>query len=155
MAKHKVTIEYVDDKPNRVEAVVLSTQHNPDVEMSVLREEVKKHIIDKVIPQDLVDENTKYFINPSGSFVVGGSFGDSGTTGRKSFATRMADADGLAVAASRQKIQPRWIVRQRTIAGTSRKVLSLPAWRNGRKCKCRTRLEKRANQYCVDTFGTG
>ena len=81
--KAQVTIEYVDDKPNRVEAVVLSTQHNPDVEMSVLREEVKKHIIDKVIPQDLVDENTKYFINPTGRFVIGGPQGDSGLTGRK------------------------------------------------------------------------
>lgn len=81
--KAQVTIEYVDDKPSRVEAVVLSTQHNPDVEMSVLREEVKKHIIDKVIPQDLVDENTKYFINPTGRFVIGGPQGDSGLTGRK------------------------------------------------------------------------
>ena len=62
---------------------MLSTQHNPDVEMSVLREEVKKHIIDKVIPQDLVDENTKYFINPTGRFVIGGPQGDSGLTGRK------------------------------------------------------------------------
>lgn len=81
--KAQVTIEYVDDKPARVEAVVLSTQHNPDVEMEQLRADVKKFIIDEVIPSELVDENTKYFINPTGRFVVGGPHGDSGLTGRK------------------------------------------------------------------------
>ncbi len=81
--KAQVTVEYIDEKPARIEAVVLSTQHNPDVDMETLRAEVKKHIIDKVIPQNMVDENTKYFINPTGRFVIGGPQGDSGLTGRK------------------------------------------------------------------------
>ena len=81
--KAQVTVEYVDEKPARIQAVVLSTQHNPDIDIEVLRADVKKHIIDKVIPQNLVDSDTKYFINPTGRFVIGGPQGDSGLTGRK------------------------------------------------------------------------
>ena len=81
--KAQVTIEYVDDIPTRVQAVVLSTQHSPEVAMEQLRADVKKYIIDQVIPQNMVDSNTKYFINPTGRFVIGGPQGDSGLTGRK------------------------------------------------------------------------
>ena len=81
--KAQVTIEYVDDKPSRVDAIVLSTQHSADIDMEKLRADVKKQIIDVVIPKSLVDKDTKYFINPTGRFVIGGPQGDSGLTGRK------------------------------------------------------------------------
>ena len=81
--KAQVSVEYVDDKVNRIEAIVLSTQHNPDVDMDKLRKDVKKFVIDEVIPCELVDENTKIYINPTGRFVIGGPHGDSGLTGRK------------------------------------------------------------------------
>jgi S-adenosylmethionine synthetase len=81
--KSQVSVEYVDNKPKRIEAVVISTQHSPDVSTEDLRAEVQKHIIDFVVPADMVDERTKYHINPTGRFVVGGPHGDTGLTGRK------------------------------------------------------------------------
>jgi S-adenosylmethionine synthetase len=81
--KSQVSVEYVDDKPKRIEAVVISTQHCPDISIEDLREEVQKHIIDAVVPADMVDEQTRYHINPTGRFVVGGPHGDTGLTGRK------------------------------------------------------------------------
>jgi S-adenosylmethionine synthetase len=82
-AKSQVTIEYLDGKPTRVEAVVLSTQHSPEVDYEDLKEGVMEEIIKQVIPSDMVDSNTKYFINPTGRFVIGGPVGDCGVTGRK------------------------------------------------------------------------
>ncbi|MDE6276460.1 MAG: methionine adenosyltransferase [Clostridia bacterium] len=81
--KAQVTVEYVDDRVNRIDAIVLSTQHSPEVDMDTLRADVKKYIIDSVIPPHLMDANTKIYINPTGRFVVGGPQGDSGLTGRK------------------------------------------------------------------------
>jgi len=81
--KSQVSVEYVDHKPKRIEAVVISTQHSPDVSIEELRQEVKKHIIDPVVPSGMVDSQTKYHINPTGRFVVGGPHGDTGLTGRK------------------------------------------------------------------------
>ena len=81
--KSQVSVEYVDNKPKRIEAVVISTQHSPDISIEDLREEVQKHIIDVVVPAEMVDERTKYHINPTGRFVVGGPHGDTGLTGRK------------------------------------------------------------------------
>ncbi len=81
--KSQVTVEYVDDKPVRVDTVVISTQHSPDVEQETIYNDVLEHIIKKVIPAQLLDENTKYYINPTGRFVIGGPQGDSGLTGRK------------------------------------------------------------------------
>jgi S-adenosylmethionine synthetase len=81
--KSQVSVEYVDNKPKRIEAVVISTQHSPDVSTEDLRREVKKHIIDPVVPAGMVDSQTKYHINPTGRFVVGGPHGDTGLTGRK------------------------------------------------------------------------
>jgi S-adenosylmethionine synthetase len=81
--KSQVSVEYVDGKPKRIEAVVISTQHSPDVSTEDLRREVRKHIIDAVIPANMVDADTKYHINPTGRFVVGGPHGDTGLTGRK------------------------------------------------------------------------
>ena len=82
-AKSQVTIEYADNKPKRVEAVVLSTQHSPDVDYEDLKAGVMEEIIKPILPPDMVDKDTKYFINPTGRFVIGGPVGDCGVTGRK------------------------------------------------------------------------
>ncbi len=82
-AKSQVTIEYVDGKPQRVEAVVLSTQHNPEVDYEELKEGVMEEIIKPVLPEKMIDKDTKYYINPTGRFVIGGPVGDCGVTGRK------------------------------------------------------------------------
>lgn len=81
--KTQVTVEYDGDKPVRVDAVVVSSQHSPEVDIAKLREDIKREVILTTIPENLIDENTKYFINPTGRFVVGGPNGDSGLTGRK------------------------------------------------------------------------
>lgn len=81
--KSQVTVEYDDGKPVRVDAVVISSQHSADVDMEVLRQDVMEKVIRPIIPANLLDENTKYYINPTGRFVVGGPQGDSGLTGRK------------------------------------------------------------------------
>jgi S-adenosylmethionine synthetase len=81
--KSQVSVEYVGGVPKRIEAVVISTQHSPDISIEELRRKVKKHIIDPVVPSDMVDSQTKYHINPTGRFVVGGPHGDTGLTGRK------------------------------------------------------------------------
>jgi len=81
--KSQVSVEYVNGAPKRIEAVVISTQHSDDVSTECLRAEVKKHIIDAVVPSNMVDSQTKYHINPTGRFVVGGPHGDTGLTGRK------------------------------------------------------------------------
>jgi S-adenosylmethionine synthetase len=81
--KSQVSVEYVNNKPKRIEAVVISTQHAPDIGTEELRKEIKKHIIDAVVPSNMVDSQTKYHINPTGRFVVGGPHGDTGLTGRK------------------------------------------------------------------------
>ncbi len=81
--KSQVSVEYVDGKPKRIDAVVISTQHSPDLTIEELRVQVQKHIIDAVVPADMVDADTKYHINPTGWFEVGGPHGDTGLTGRK------------------------------------------------------------------------
>jgi S-adenosylmethionine synthetase len=81
--KSQVSVEYANGKPVRIDAVVISTQHGEDVSTEQLRDEVRKHIIDPVLPAGMVDANTKYHINPTGRFVIGGPNGDTGLTGRK------------------------------------------------------------------------
>ena len=82
--KSQVSVEYDENgKPVRLEAVVLSTQHDPDVTQEQIHEDIKKYVFAPVLPKELVDENTKYFINPTGRFVIGGPHGDAGLTGRK------------------------------------------------------------------------
>ena len=82
-SKSQVSVEYVDGKPSRIDTVVISTQHSPDVTHARIEEEVISEVIRKVIPAHLLDANTRYFINPTGRFVVGGPMGDCGLTGRK------------------------------------------------------------------------
>ena len=82
--KTQVTVEYDEDGvPKRLDAVVLSTQHDPEVSQEQIYEDIKKYVFDEIIPAEMVDENTKFFINPTGRFVIGGPHGDSGLTGRK------------------------------------------------------------------------
>lgn len=81
--KTQVTVEYDDDKPVKVTAVVVSSQHSADVELSQLRNDIIEKVIKTTIPNDLIDDDTEYFVNPTGRFVIGGPHGDSGLTGRK------------------------------------------------------------------------
>ena len=82
--KSQVSVEYDENnKPVRLEAVVLSTQHDPDVTQEQIHEDIKKYVFDPILPQELIDDNTKFFINPTGRFVIGGPHGDAGLTGRK------------------------------------------------------------------------
>ena len=81
--KTQVTVEYDDGKPSRLDAVVLSTQHDPDITQEQIHEDIKREVFDKILPADMVDDETKFFINPTGRFVIGGQHGEAGLTGRK------------------------------------------------------------------------
>ena len=81
--KVQVTVEYKDNKPKRIDTIVISTQHKKNVDLDILKKDIKNEVINKIVPSELLDENTKYFINPTGRFIIGGPLGDSGLTGRK------------------------------------------------------------------------
>ena len=81
--KTQVTVEYVDDKPSRIETIVISNQHSPDVSTEQIRADILEYVVKPIVPAELLDDQTKYFVNPTGRFVVGGPQGDSGLTGRK------------------------------------------------------------------------
>lgn len=81
--KTQVTVEYINDKPARIDTIVISTQHGPEVTREQIEADLKKHVITPILPEEFIDENTKYFINPTGRFVIGGPQGDAGLTGRK------------------------------------------------------------------------
>ena len=81
--KTQVTVEYEDDRPVRIDTIVVSTQHAEDVTLEQIREDILREVVTPTIPAELLDENTRYFVNPTGRFVIGGPAGDSGLTGRK------------------------------------------------------------------------
>lgn len=81
--KVQVTVEYDNNTPVRIDTIVISTQHKEDIDLNILKKDIKEKVINKIVPSNLLDEDTKYFINPTGRFVIGGPFGDSGLTGRK------------------------------------------------------------------------
>lgn len=81
--KTQVTVEYEDNKPIRVHTIVVSTQHNANIDLETLKKDIREKVINYIVPSELLDENTKYYINPTGRFVIGGPLGDSGLTGRK------------------------------------------------------------------------
>ncbi|WNR44680.1 methionine adenosyltransferase [Paenibacillus roseipurpureus] len=81
--KTQVTVEYIDDKPVRVDAIVVSTQHDENITLEQIQADIKEHVINPIVPANLLDANTNYFINPTGRFVIGGPQGDAGLTGRK------------------------------------------------------------------------
>lgn len=81
--KTQVTVEYEDDKPVRIDTIVVSSQHSADVSLSQIRSDIEEYVIKKIVPENMIDQNTKIYVNPTGRFVVGGPCGDSGLTGRK------------------------------------------------------------------------
>jgi S-adenosylmethionine synthetase len=81
--KTQVTVEYQDGNPVRIENVVVSSQHSPSVDLETIRKDIIKHVILEIIPENMIDDNTKYYVNPTGRFVIGGPMGDAGLTGRK------------------------------------------------------------------------
>ena len=155
--KTQVTVEYDEaGKPIRIDAVVCSTQHDPDVTQEQIHEDIKKYVFDEIIPADMVDENTKYFINPSGSFVVGGSWGDSGTTGRKivcdTYGGRGRIGGGCFSSKDPTKVD-------RSAAYYSRYVAkNIVANGLARRCEVEVAYaigKAQPVSLCVDTFGTG
>lgn len=107
-AKSQVTVEYDEnDQPSRVDTVVISTQHDPDVTNETIRRDVIEKVIKSVIPAKFIDDKTKYFINPTGRFVIGGPQGDSGLTGRKIIVDTYGAILAMVVVPSQEKMLPR------------------------------------------------
>lgn len=154
--KTQVSVEYKDDKPVRIDTIVVSTQHSADISQDDLKKLVRKEVIDPVIPANMIDENTKFYINPSGSFVVGGSFGDSGTTGRKIVCDTYGGMGHIGGGCFSSKdptkvdrsaaYYARWVAKNLVNAGLADKAEVEVAYAIGRKDPV---------SICVDTFGTG
>ena len=154
--KSQVTVEYEDGKPVRVDAVVISSQHSPDVSQEQLHEDIKREIIEKVIPAELLDENTKYYINPTGRFVVGGPQGDSGLTGRKiivdTYGGYARHGGGAFSGKDPSKVDrsaayaARWVAKNIVAAGLATKCEVELAYAIG---------VAKPVSIMVDTFGTG
>ena len=145
--KTQVTVEYDDDKPVRVDAVVVSSQHSPDVDIQKLREDIKREVILTTVPAELIDENTKFYINPTGRFVVGGPNGDSGLTGRK----LIVDTCGAFSGKDPTKVDrsaayaSRWVAKNVVAAGLAKKCEVQLAYAIG---------VAHPVSIMVDTFGT-
>jgi S-adenosylmethionine synthetase len=154
--KSQVTVEYVDGKPVRVDTVVISSQHSPDVSMDQLRSDVQEHVIKAVIPAELLDSNTKYYINPTGRFVVGGPQGDSGLTGRKiivdTYGGYARHGGGAFSGKDPSKVDrsaayaTRWVAKNIVAAGLANKCEVQVAYAIG---------VAKPVSIMVDTFGTG
>ena len=155
--KSQVTVEYGDDgTPVRIETVVLSTQHDPDVTREELEAGIRKHVFEKVLPADMVDENTKYFINPTGRFVIGGHHGDSGLTGRKiivdTYGGMARHGGGAFSGKDCTKVDrsaayaARYVAKNLVAAGVAKKIEIQLAYAIG---------VAKPVSVSVDTFGTG
>ena len=154
--KSQVTVEYDGDAPVRLDAVVISSQHSPEVEMDALRRDVMEQVIAPVIPAHLLDENTKYFINPTGRFVVGGPQGDSGLTGRKiivdTYGGYARHGGGAFSGKDPSKVDrsaayaARWVAKNVVAAGLARRCEVQVAYAIG---------VAKPVSIMVDTFGTG
>ena len=154
--KSQVTVEYEDGRPVRVDAVVISSQHSPDVTMEQLRADVMEQVIRPVIPAELLDENTKYYINPTGRFVVGGPQGDSGLTGRKiivdTYGGYARHGGGAFSGKDPSKVDrsaayaARWVAKNIVAAGLARRCEVELAYAIG---------VAQPVSVMVDTFGTG
>ena len=154
--KTQVTVEYVDGKPKRVDTVVLSTQHDPDVSLETIREDMLRLVIRPIIPAELLDENTKYFVNPTGRFVIGGPLGDSGLTGRKiivdTYGGYAPHGGGAFSGKDPTKVDrsaayaARWIAKNVVAAGLAEKCQIELAYAIG---------VAQPVSILVDTFGTG
>ena len=154
--KSQVTVEYDDGRPVRVDTVVISTQHREDVSMDALRADVMEKVIKAVIPANLLDENTKYFINPTGRFVIGGPQGDSGLTGRKiivdTYGGFARHGGGAFSGKDPSKVDrsaayaTRWVAKNVVAAGLARRCEVQVAYAIG---------VAKPVSIMVDTFGTG
>ena len=154
--KSQVTVEYDDGKPVRIDAVVISSQHSPDISQEQLHEDIRREVIEKVIPAELLDENTKYYINPTGRFVVGGPQGDSGLTGRKIIVDTYGGYARLGGGAFSGKdpskvdrsaaYAARWVAKNVVAAGLATKCEVELAYAIG---------VAKPVSIMVDTFGTG
>ena len=154
--KTQVTVEYDDDKPIRVDAVVVSSQHSPDVDIQKLREDIKREVILTTVPAELIDENTKFYINPTGRFVVGGPHGDSGLTGRKlivdTYGGYARHGGGAFSGKDPTKVDrsaayaSRWVAKNVVAAGLAKKCEVQLAYAIGVASPV---------SILVDTFGTG
>ena len=154
--KSQVTVEYNDGKPVRIDAVVISSQHSPDVSQEQLHEDIRREVIEKVIPAELLDENTKYYINPTGRFVVGGPQGDSGLTGRKiivdTYGGYARHGGGAFSGKDPSKVDrsaayaTRWVAKNVVAAGLATKCEVELAYAIG---------VAKPVSIMVDTFGTG
>lgn len=155
--KSQVTVEYDENGiPKRLDAVVLSTQHNPDVTHEQIYEDIKKYVIDPVIPEEMVDENTKFFINPTGRFVIGGPHGDSGLTGRKiivdSYGGMARHGGGAFSGKDCTKVDrsaayaARYVAKNIVAAGIAKKVEIQLSYAIG---------VEQPTSIMIDTFGTG
>ena len=154
--KSQVTVEYDDGKPVRIDAVVISSQHSPDISQEQLHEDIRREVIEKVIPAELLDENTKYYINPTGRFVVGGPQGDSGLTGRKiivdTYGGYALHGGGAFSGKDPSKVDrsaayaARWVAKNVVAAGLATKCEVELAYAIG---------VAKPVSIMVDTFGTG
>ena len=154
--KSQVTLEYNDGKPVRIDAVVISSQHSPDISQEQLHEDIRREVIEKVIPAELLDENTKYYINPTGRFVVGGPQGDSGLTGRKiivdTYGGYARHGGGAFSGKDPSKVDrsaayaARWVAKNVVAAGLATKCEVELAYAIG---------VAKPVSIMVDTFGTG
>ena len=154
--KSQVTVEYDDGKPVRIDAVVISSQHSPDISQEQLHEDIRREVIEKVIPAELLDENMKYYINPTGRFVVGGPQGDSGLTGRKiivdTYGGYARHGGGAFSGKDPSKVDrsaayaARWVAKNVVAAGLATKCEVELAYAIG---------VAKPVSIMVDTFGTG
>ena len=154
--KSQVTVEYNDGKPVRIDAVVISSQHSPDISQEQLHEDIRREVIEKVIPAELLDENTKYYINPTGRFVVGGPQGDTGLTGRKiivdTYGGYARHGGGAFSGKDPSKVDrsaayaTRWVAKNIVAAGLAKQCEVQVAYAIG---------VAKPVSIMVDTFGTG
>ena len=126
--KVQVTVEYEDDTPVRLDTVVVSTQHHPRVGLDVIRDEIIARVIRPIVPENLLDEKTRYLINPTGRFVIGGPQGDTGLTGRKIIVDTYGGMARHGGAPSRARTPPRWTGPPATPPATWPKTLWRPGW---------------------------
>lgn len=143
--KSQVTVEYdEDDRPVRVDTIVVSTQHGEEVEMDTLRQDIIREVIRTTIPAGMMDENTRFLINPTGRFVIGGPQGDSGLTGRKIIVDTYGGTPGTAADASQERIPQRWTAAPLTQPDMWRRILWRQDWRANASCRLLMPLESRS-----------
>lgn len=154
--KTQVTVEYVDNKPTRIDAIVVSTQHGEEVTLEQIEKDIKEHVINAVVPVELLDANTKYYINPTGRFVVGGPQGDTGLTGRKiivdTYGGMGRHGGGAFSGKDSTKVDrsaayaARWVAKNLVAAGVAEKLEIQLAYAIG---------VAKPVSIEIDTFGTG